>query len=102
MRSITSDAYEAFMNNRKFKRTNTQVVVYDNGDVVMLLYGREIVKKINDDIFISTAGYNTNTTFDRLRAFAIVTYRKGVLMLDNKYVWDGKWASLKMIENGTY
>jgi hypothetical protein len=101
MRSITRDAYEAFMNNRRFKRENTQVFVRDNEDVSMLLFGNEIAKKINGEIFITTAGYNTSTTINRLRAFAIISYRKGVLMLENKYVWDGKWVSLNLLEEWT-
>ena len=101
MRLITRYAYEAFMNNKRFKRGNTQVIIEDNGDVVMLLFGNKIAKKVRGEIFISTAGYSTNTTLSRLRAFAIISYRKGVLMLDNKYVWDGTWVSLNLIEEWT-
>lgn len=101
MRSITSDAYEAFMNNKSFKKSNTQVFVHDNGDVSMLLFGNEIAKKVMGEIFITTAGYNTDTTLNRLRAFAIISSNKGKLMLDNKYVWDGKWVSLTLLEEWT-
>ena len=101
MRRITSDAHEAFVNNRRFKQGNTEVVVEENGDVKMLLFGSEIVKKVNGEVFISTANYPNNTTLERLRAFVIIGYRKGKLMLDNKYEWDGNWVNLNLLEEWT-
>ena len=93
MRKITREAYQAFINKEPFKKSNTEVQVSDTGDVVqLLLYNNAIAKQVNGVLSITSAGYPTNTTKERLNAFTNVRIHqaKGLWYLNDEY-WDGEW-----------
>lgn len=101
MKKISSDAHDAFINNRRFKSSNTEVTIED-GEVAMYLFGNKIAKKENDEIFISAGGHvPSRTTRDRLNAFTEIwlSIKGGQWMVDRKVYWDGKWASINVFKD---
>jgi hypothetical protein len=99
MRKITSDALYAFKNNRRFKRSNTQVLV--NGNIISIeLFGNPIVKKIDGEIFISNGGWNSVTTKERLYPFVRrIRKNKDSLIINEKIALkDSKWYNIKELE----
>jgi hypothetical protein len=91
MRTITEESINAFYANKRFKKRNMEVYVGEfttqlrlNGHTIAILHD-------NDLLEITTCGYNTNTTRDRLTALKGVTVRTklGQLYLNGKK-WDGK------------
>jgi hypothetical protein len=99
MRKITSDALYAFKNNRRFKRSNTQVLV--NGNIISIeLFGNPIVKKIDGEIFISNGGWSSVTTKERLNPFVKrIRKNKDSLIINEKIALkDSKWYNIKELE----
>lgn len=85
-RKITKDAYDAFIKRVNFSRDNTKVVIDENRDAKMYLYGFCIAKTEGPDIYVSHCGYPTATTTNRLSCFTPMFLSKGVIyMLENKY-----------------
>jgi hypothetical protein len=68
MRKIEEKIQNALRLRKNFKGDNTEVIVSDAGNIQILLHGSPIVRIENDenDIFISLAGWNTNTTRNRI------------------------------------
>lgn len=85
MRRITFDAVNAFLNNYRFKKSNTQVI---NGS--MYLYGNCIAWHEKGRIWISNCGYKTVTTKERLNGLPHVNIitKKGQWYL-NGQKWNG-------------
>ena len=96
MRKITKNAYNAFMNNKKFKSGNTEVKIINDDVITMFLHNRAIIKKESNDIFISDGNYGwSRTTSERLSAFPVrLRGVKGEWILNEKSVWDGKWLKI--------
>ena len=97
MRKITNDAYDAFTKRKRFKSSNTEVVVTYDNIVYMKLFGNTIAKKTSDGtISICDGGYGwSKTTAERLNAFPVrLRGVKGEWILDEKSVWDGKWLKI--------
>jgi hypothetical protein len=92
MRVITEEAINAFYNKKRFKKNNTEVYVGEF-TTMLILFTHTIayLHHNNNDLEITTAGYNTATTRDRLNGIpgVHVTSRKGQLRL-NGSEWDGK------------
>lgn len=100
MRKISKDAYDAFMNRKRFSSSNTKVVIED-GEAKMYLFDNMIAKTENGETFISGGGYQpSNTTRDRLNAFSGVwlSINKGRWIIAQKMIWDGNWASVDKFE----
>ncbi len=98
MRKITREAIEAFEAGKDFKKANTEVT---SGD--LLLHGNKIAEHTslfkNDgirSINITLAGWNTNTTRERLNGLqgVKVTTKQGQAYLNGK-AWDGEWITIK-------
>lgn len=92
MRKITEKSIKAFMNAERFKESNTEVEVLPNV-TILRLFGNEIAYRYNDPLrtlSVTTAGWNTPTTFERLNGlpFVKVSKRKGQMYI-NDYPWDG-------------
>ena len=92
MRKITQQSANAFMNAEAFKKANTEVKVLPNV-TVLLLHGNEIAYRYNDPertISITNAGWESNTTKERLNALPNVhiQQKKFVWYLNGKK-WDG-------------
>ena len=97
MRKITREAYQAFNHKEPFKKSNTEVQVSDTGDVVqLLLHDNVIAKQVNGTLSITSAGWPTNTTKERLNALpgVCIHQAKGVWYLNEMY-WDGEWIEVE-------
>ena len=98
MRSITVEAVKHFNSASSFKKGNTEVKVLPNV-TVLILFGNEIAYKYNDPqntLSITTAGYKTKTTKERLNGLSNVSINqsKGIWYL-NGVEWNGKRIDIK-------
>lgn len=95
MRKITEQSINAFYNRKRFKKQNMEVCLEDSFTILKLHGNTIAILDSNGDIEITTAGWNTNTTRDRLNGLSgvRVTSRKGELKL-NGQLWDGKFIKL--------
>ncbi len=98
MRKITEDAINALYSQKPFKRDNTAVEVFPNGTFLKLC-GNTIACLYNDPnntLSITTAGWNTVTTKERLNGLdAVHVYtRKGQLYLNGE-PWDGSFIDIE-------
>src|SRR3990167_162423 len=87
MRKITMQTCSAFKCSDTLKIGNT----YTNGKA-LYLHGNKIAEKRNDRIWITNAGWDTNTTNSRLNGLhgVRVYHEKGKLMF-NGIEWNGDW-----------
>lgn len=94
MSKISQDAARAFYQQRPFKRGNTEVRI-DQGqfddETHLLLHGNLIAWEGPFGVFVTCAGWPTQTTKSRLNALHGVEIKtvKGQLML-NSHPWDGE------------
>ena len=99
MRKITQSAYQAFINKKLFKKSNTEVQVLEDGGIVqLLLFNNIIAKQVGGILNITSAGYSTITTKERLNAFPGVRIHqsKGVWYLNDLF-WDGSWITVELV-----
>ena len=100
MRKITEKSIKAFYNREPFKKSNT-IVENIEGVIKLKLHNNTIAKldEVNE-LFITTAGWNTRTTRERLNGLneVILGTNKGQLYLNN-IPWDGKLTNIKDYEN---
>lgn len=98
MRKITMQACDTFENGYNFKMANTEV--NDHG---YFLHGNKIAEHEslfkndgNKNINITLAGWNTNTTRERLNGLSGVriTTKNGQAYLNGE-AWDGSWITIK-------
>ena len=106
MRAITAKAIAAFDAGVPFYLDNTEVRIVQRpceACVELLLFDNAIARRwvptITDDppvLEISTAGWDTSTTRDRLNGIAGVSVgrRAGDLYLNGE-TWDGKWTEVR-------
>ena len=89
-RQITENAVRAFLLGDNFNQSNTTVQADCTG-VRMYLFGNLIANRVGNRLQITTAGWNTTTTRERLNGLpnVSVTQRKGKLYLNGKE-WDGE------------
>jgi hypothetical protein len=94
MRKITNNAINAFLAGRNFKESNTEIKSNCNG-VYMYLFDNLIACRVGDRLQITTAGWNTVTTRERLNGLpnVSVSQRKGQLYL-NGTEWDGELITI--------
>jgi hypothetical protein len=93
-RQITENAVRAFLLGDNFKQSNTEVHADCTG-VYMFLFGNMIAVRVGNRLQITTAGWNTTTTRERLNGLpnVSVTQRKGKLYLNGKE-WDGELITI--------
>tara|TARA_B100002019_G_scaffold185723_1_gene160404 strand:- start:87 stop:413 length:327 start_codon:yes stop_codon:yes gene_type:complete len=88
MRKISKEASEAFWGDRNFKKSNTEVAVFET-DVFFYLHGHLIARRsrvFGDTLGINHCGWPTVTTKERLNAILNVGgYRERVYQKD--YSW---------------
>lgn len=98
MRKITRSACDAFINGYNFKMANTEV-----NDRGYFLHGNKIAEfesvfknDGNKNFNITLAGWNTNTTRERLNGLpgVRITTKQGQAYL-NGQPWDGGWVTIK-------
>ena len=97
MRKITEKSVSCFMNATKFSEGNTAVTVTE--EVITLnLHGNTIAYRYQNPhrIIITTCGWNTPTTRERLKGIPGVSIytRKGQLYLNGEK-WDGSKIEVK-------
>lgn len=92
MRKITEESVDAFMNARKFKKSNMEIQVLPNV-TVMKLHGNPIAFRYNDPertLSITDAGWSSNTTKERLNGIPNVSIQqKNWEWFLNGDKWDG-------------
>ena len=95
MRKITRDAVDAFMRRESFKRSNTQVVVHPE-NTHLYLHGNPIaIVDLLGCIKITNAGYQTNTTKERLNGIPTVSIvQKNFQWYLNGTKWGGEWITV--------
>ena len=98
MRKITQLSVNAFNEFREFKQGNTQVRVTNLGKSIGLYLHNNLiaVKGLDGSIAITNAGWESNTTKERLNGIDGVSIRqvKGVWYL-NGQEWNGEWIRIK-------
>lgn len=102
MRKITQQAIDAFYQCKPFKKSNTEVksILY-KGEWLsdLYLHDNHIARYTHDkkECTITTAGWNTRTTRERLNGLKHVSLHtlKGILCLNNNE-WDGKWTDVSI------
>ena len=89
-RKITQQAVQAFYNKEKFSVSNTTVEVED-GKVTMKLFGNTIAGTDHKGTWITDAGWESKTTFERLNGLndVRVNTKKGQTYLNGEE-WDGE------------
>ena len=93
-RQITENAVRAFLLGDNFNQSNTTVQADCTG-VRMYLFGNLIANRVGNRLQITTAGWNTTTTRERLNGLpnVSVTQHKGQLYLNGKE-WDGELITI--------
>lgn len=94
MRKITKSAIEAFISSTPFNGDNTRIIVGETTQ--LLLFNNLIAEKTKDGLFITNAGWQSNTTKERLNAIpgVNISQKKGVWYLNGNQ-WDGKLTQIK-------
>lgn len=91
MRQITKAAVAAFLKGCDYKSGNTQV-----RDNALYLHGNKIAELRNGELWITTAGWKTNTTKERLNGLPNVHIRqKDYVWYCNGSMWDGRWIKVE-------
>lgn len=90
MRKITKATVNAFLNRETLIMDNT----VSTGDDLRL-HRNKIAEHRADGIYITTCGWETRTTFERLNGIPGVNVykKKGDLFL-NGILWDGDWIKI--------
>lgn len=95
MRVITEESIKAFYYKKRFKKRNMEVEL-SSACTKLKLYGHTIAEvDESDHLYISTCGYNTRTTIDRLNSLknVHVTFAKKQLKL-NGHPWSGELTQI--------
>jgi len=98
MKQITKESVTAFLNAKKFNKSNMSVEVLPNV-TVLKYHGNAIAYKYNDPektLSITNCGWFSNTTKERLNGLPNVNIvqRNFVWYLNGKE-WDGKLTEIK-------
>ena len=80
MKQVTQQACTAFNNGRQWRKDNTEVFTAGS-DTFMTLYNNPIARRSNGKVFVSHAGWRTNTTKERLNGLP------GVNIVQKNFVW---------------
>lgn len=91
MRKITKEIVAAFMNYGRKTVGNSHTFAGQ-----LYLHGNLIAKRINGKILISTAGWNTPTTRERLNGIpGVRVYVRDHQLYLNDRPWDGSWTEVR-------
>jgi hypothetical protein len=95
MRKITKESVAAFNNGVNFKKANMEVEVVKN-NVFMYLHDNLIAQKVNGVLSITNAGWQSNTTKERLNGLDGVSInQKSFVWYLNGEKWDGNLIEIK-------
>ena len=106
MRKITQNSVNAFLVGNEFNqasmsvRLNSEANQWEKNDLISSLYlhGNLIATKnhVTNEIWITNAGWFSNTTKERLNAIPGVSiYQKNWIWYLNDKEWDGKLTKIK-------
>ena len=100
MRKITKESIKAFYNREPFKKSN-MIVKNKEGKTYLKVFDNviAILDEVNE-LFITTAGWNSVTTRERLNGLSGVRLgtKKEQLYLNN-IPWDGKLTNIRNYES---
>ena len=90
-RKITAEIVRAFENGETLSKSNTRT----DGQAIYL-HGNKIAEREDGELFISLAGWNTNTTRERLNGLRDVrlTTKQGQAYLNGKPITDDGWYKI--------
>jgi hypothetical protein len=90
MRKVTEKVVSAFMQGKAYKLQNTST-----DGTALYLHGNKIAEKRSDGLYISNAGWQSNTTKERLNALSGVSVwqKKGQWYLNGE-LWNGQWSKI--------
>lgn len=96
MRKITREIVNAFQNSRSLRIGNSRT----DGERLWL-FDNKIAEIRRDGLWISNAGWDSRTTYERLNGLTGVHIRKqrGTLLLNDR-VWDGRWVNVDAWNDG--
>ena len=100
MRKITKESIKAFYNREPFKKSN-MIVENKEGKTYLKVFDNVIaILDEANELLITTAGWNSVTTRERLNGLSGVRLRtkKEQLYLNN-IPWDGKLTNIRNYEN---
>lgn len=87
MRKITRYAVEAFVDGTRFKRDNTEVGKNRHDAAIHLkLHGHTIAMRVGDLVKIKDAGWQTNTTKERLNGI-LDAYHSDSYIFQKDFEW---------------
>ena len=93
MRKITELAKYYFDNNIEKKLGNTRIETFADA-TYLYLHDNLIAYKNNNKLEITFAGWFSNTTKERLRAFADIRTKQGRVFVNNQEVTSTQWIEL--------
>ena len=95
MRTVTKNAVNCFYNKVNGNFSNTSVISEGNTTKIFL-FGNLIAKLENDKLFITSAGWKSNTTKERLNGLKGVNIfqKKGEWLLNGEK-WNGELTEIK-------
>lgn len=89
-RKITEESVRAFYNGDKLTKSNMFIT-----DKQMFLHGNLIAKISDGALHITTSGWNTPTTKERLNGLSGVSiHQKNWQLYLNDAPWDGEWITV--------
>ena len=96
MRKITIDSVNAFLNRQTFKRQNMEVTSFDDS-FYLKLHGNTIAVLHGDGtLMITDAGWQTNTTKERLNGLPNVNiHQKNFIWYLDGEEWNGNLTQIK-------
>lgn len=98
MRKITQDAVRAFRNGNRFKRGNTEVRIYGQ-QRLLRLHNNVIASLDPEGLFITSAGWATPTTKERLNGLPNVhIVQKDFQWFLNGEEWDGSLIKVGVVK----
>jgi hypothetical protein len=86
MRKITKEAATAFRMDKPFKKDNTEVKVSQT-ETAMYLHGNKIAWCDGENIYLSSCGYTTNTTKERLNGIIEMCYATKSIIYQRSFAW---------------
>lgn len=90
MRKVTQKAVKSFRNSENFKQGNTRVETFGN-ETRLYLHNNLIAKRNSKGLFITNAGWQSNTTKERLNALPNVSiHQKNWEWYLNGKKWNGE------------
>jgi len=98
MRKVTASAIQSFNNNESRAHGSNTRTYFDKDTKTTYLFLHEnlIAKKENGKLFITNAGWQSNTTKERLNAIdGVSIYQKNWVWYLNDKAWDGSLIEIK-------